>query len=50
MCNAIADPKRLLIVYELRDGPVSVGELAEALEIGQPNCSQHLAILRNPES
>jgi DNA-binding transcriptional ArsR family regulator len=46
LCKAIADPKRLLIINELRDGPLTVGELADALEIGQPNCSQHLAILR----
>jgi len=46
LCKAIADPKRLLIINELRDGPLTVGELAEALEIGQSNCSQHLAILR----
>ena len=36
LCKAIADPKRLLIINELRDGPLTVGELAEALEIGQP--------------
>lgn len=46
LCKAIADPKRLLIINELRDGPMSVGELADALEIGQSNCSQHLAVLR----
>lgn len=47
ICKAIADPKRLLIINELRDGPLTVGELADALEIGQSNCSQHLAILRD---
>ena len=31
LCKAIADPKRLLIINELRDGPLTVGELAEAL-------------------
>ena len=46
LCKAIADPKRLLIINELRDGPLTVGELADALEIGQSNCAQHLAILR----
>jgi DNA-binding transcriptional ArsR family regulator len=46
ICKAIADPKRLLIINELRHGPLSVGELSEALEITQSNCSQHLAILR----
>ena len=47
LCKAIADPKRLLIITELRNGPMSVGDLAEALEISQSNCSQHLAILRD---
>ena len=46
LCKAIADPKRLLIIHELRNGPMSVGELADALGITQSNCSQHLAILR----
>ncbi|MFZ8982309.1 MAG: ArsR/SmtB family transcription factor, partial [Candidatus Nanopelagicales bacterium] len=36
LCKAIADPKRLLIINELRDGPLTVGELAAALGLGQP--------------
>ena len=47
ICKAIADPKRLLIINELRDGPMTVGELSDALGISQSNCSQHLAILRD---
>lgn len=47
VCKAIADPKRLLIINELRDGPMSVGEIAEALGISQPNASRHLAVLRD---
>ena len=31
VCKGLADPKRLLIINELRDGPRSVGDLAEAL-------------------
>ena len=46
LCKAIADPKRLLIITELRDGPMTVGELAESLEMSQSNTSQHLAVLR----
>ena len=46
ICKAIADPKRLLIINELRTGPLTDGELSDALEISQSNCSQHLAILR----
>ena len=46
LCKAIADPKRLLIITELRHGRMTVGELSEALDMGQSNTSQHLAILR----
>jgi DNA-binding transcriptional ArsR family regulator len=46
VCKAIADPKRLLIINELRDRELSVGELCEALALSQSNASQHLAILR----
>lgn len=46
ICKAIADPKRLLIINELRDRELSVGDLCEALELSQSNASQHLAILR----
>ena len=47
VCKAIADPKRLLIINELRDTELSVGDLCEALSLSQSNVSQHLAILRD---
>ena len=47
VCKALADPKRLLIINELREGPRSVGDLAGALGISQPNVSRHLALLRD---
>jgi len=47
LCKAIADPKRLLIITELRNGPMTVGELSESLGMSQSNTSQHLAILRD---
>ncbi len=47
ICKAIADPKRLLIISELRGGPMTVGDLSESLEISQSNTSQHLAVLRD---
>lgn len=46
VCKAIADPKRLLIINELRDQELSVGDLCDALGLSQSNVSQHLAILR----
>lgn len=47
VCKAIADPKRLLIINELRDRELSVGDLCEALDLTQSNASQHLAVLRD---
>ena len=47
VCKGLADPKRLLIINELRDGPKAVGDIASALQISQPNVSRHLAVLRD---
>ncbi len=47
VCKALADPNRLLIINELREGPRSVGDIAAALRIPQPNVSRHLALLRD---
>lgn len=47
MCNAINEPKRLMVIYALRDGPRSVNELAAVLGAPQSNTSQHLAVLRS---
>ena len=46
VCRALSDPKRLLIIEALRDGPLTVGELADTLALSQPNVSQHLSVLR----
>lgn len=46
ICKALADAKRLLILNELRDGEMTVGDLATSLELPQATVSQHLAILR----
>ncbi|OBB75612.1 metalloregulator ArsR/SmtB family transcription factor [Mycobacterium sp. 852014-52144_SCH5372336] len=43
--GALAEPSRLKIVELLRAGPLSVGEIAEALEIRQPQVSKHLRVL-----
>lgn len=45
-CAALADPKRLLILYTLADGPRTVTDLAETLELSQPAVSRHLKVLR----
>lgn len=46
MCQTIANPVRLKILYLLRDGEKSVNELTNMLKLHQANVSQHLAILR----
>jgi DNA-binding transcriptional ArsR family regulator len=46
ICKTMSDPKRLMIVHELREGEMSVGQLATRLELPQANVSQHLSILR----
>jgi len=46
-CKCLADPKRLMIIHELRTGEKSVNELSESLGLKQSNTSQHLAVLRN---
>jgi ArsR family transcriptional regulator len=46
ICQALADPKRLLILYTLSEEPRNVTALAEALSIPQPTVSRHLRVLR----
>ncbi|MGH2484934.1 MAG: ArsR/SmtB family transcription factor [Ktedonobacterales bacterium] len=43
--DALAEPNRLHIVELLRDGPCSVGEIAERLALRQPQVSKHLRVL-----
>lgn len=43
--GALAEPNRLHIVELLRDGPRSVGEIAERLGLRQPQASKHLRVL-----
>ena len=47
LCKTFADPKRLIIIDELREGERTVGELARVLELPQAVVSRHLAILRD---
>jgi DNA-binding transcriptional ArsR family regulator len=45
--RVLADPTRVRILGALQDvGELSVGELAERLELPQPSVSNHLACLR----
>jgi ArsR family transcriptional regulator len=46
MCQALADPKRIALLYTLNKGRQCVTDLAEALGVPQPTVSYHLKILR----
>ncbi|OXS62628.1 transcriptional regulator [Cohnella sp. CIP 111063] len=45
MLNALAEPNRKRIVELLREGPLTVGEIADQLGIRQPQASKHLKVL-----
>ncbi|MCX8103617.1 MAG: metalloregulator ArsR/SmtB family transcription factor [Candidatus Bipolaricaulota bacterium] len=45
ICKVLSHPKRLQIIYVLRAGERSVGELAEELQLSYANLSQHLRVL-----
>lgn len=47
LCKTFSDPKRLMIISELREGEKSVNELVVALKVPQAVVSRHLAVLRN---
>jgi ArsR family transcriptional regulator, virulence genes transcriptional regulator len=46
MCQAMANPYRLAILYALKDGEKCVGDIAAELGVSVHNVSQHLRILR----
>jgi len=46
-CKVLANPKRLEILYALRDGEKTVGDLVEILGVPKANVSQHLSLMRN---
>ncbi|MCF6136504.1 metalloregulator ArsR/SmtB family transcription factor [Pseudalkalibacillus berkeleyi] len=43
--SALAEPNRLKIVELLREQRLTVGEIAEQLQIRQPQASKHLKVL-----
>ena len=46
VCQGLADPKRILLLYVLSDGPQRVTDLAAEINVPQPTASHHLKILR----
>ncbi|VVB54676.1 Bacterial regulatory protein, arsR family [uncultured archaeon] len=47
VCKTMSNPKRLEIINLLRNGEMSVEELASKMDIRTANLSQHLAVMRN---
>ncbi len=47
ICGGLSDPNRIAILYALAEKPVSVMELADALDMPQPTLSRHLKVLRD---
>lgn len=43
--RVIAEPMRIRLLDALRDGPMTVGDLTEALGASQQNVSKHLGVL-----
>lgn len=46
ICQALSDPKRILILYALNENPRHVNDLAADLGLPQPTVSRHLRVLR----
>lgn len=46
LLKALGNEQRLLILCNLLDGPLSVGELNQRVDLSQSALSQHLALLR----
>jgi DNA-binding transcriptional ArsR family regulator len=46
ICQGLFDPKRILMLYALRDRPMHVNELADTLRVPQSTVSRHLKVLR----
>jgi DNA-binding transcriptional ArsR family regulator len=46
ICNGLADPIRILLLYQLSENPSSVNNLAASINLSQPTVSRHLKILK----
>jgi ArsR family transcriptional regulator len=47
ICSALADPRRILLLYAISEQPRNVSELAKDIGISQPAASRHLKILKD---
>ena len=46
-CAALGDATRMAVLDALREGSLSVGEIAARLPVSRPAVSQHLKVLRD---
>ena len=46
ICQCLADPRRISILYALSEGPKNVAELMETVDMDRPTASRHLKVLR----
>ena len=46
ICGGLADPNRIMILYDLSNGPKNVTEIYSELNMPQPLASRHLKVLR----
>ncbi len=46
ICSGLADSTRIMILYTLTGGALTVSQIVAALEIPQPTVSRHLKMLR----
>lgn len=44
--SALSNPVRRDILFQLREGPRAVSDLARGFSVGRPAVSEHLAVLR----
>jgi DNA-binding transcriptional ArsR family regulator len=49
LLKVLSNPDRLMILCQLAQGEMRVGEMEESLGIGQPTLSQQLTVLRDEE-
>lgn len=46
-CGVFTNPERIRIMLVLSDKEMSVGEIAQRLDIAMPNLSQHLRLMKD---
>ncbi len=46
ICSALADPRRILMLYAMAETTLNVSDLANQVGISQPAASRHLKVLR----